>query len=288
MVDEAIELRIDGKRRDLGGDASVQRTLPDARRRAVGPFVFADHFGPVVTAMDVPPHPHIGLATVTWLFEGRVVHRDSLGSEQVIEPGAVNWMHAGRGIAHSERTDGRVGRLHGLQLWVGLMTADEDTAPTFEHTPADRIPEVASDGARLQVLAGEAFGARSPVTTRSRVGLVVAELDAGARLVVPPDLWDERAILCVSGDVHTAGAPHPVEQLAVVRPGRAVEVRARTPARVVLLGGAPLDGRRHMYWNFVASDPAAIERAKDDWRSGRFGAVVGDGGEPVPLPGSRS
>jgi len=280
----AIGLRIDAKSRDLGDGATVRRTLPDVRRRAVGPFVFIDHFGPRSRAVDVPPHPHIGLATVTWLFEGRVIHRDSTGVEQVIEPGAVNWMHAGRAIVHSER-DGGAARTHGLQLWVGLPKAEEDTAPAFEHTPAERLPVVEASGVRLRVVAGEGFGARSPVSVRSRLGYVVGELRAGARLVVPGDLWRERALQVVSGDVWTDGEPHPVDQLAVLEEGVEGVVEARSDALVALVGGDPLDGPRHMNWNFVHSDRAAIARARDDWRNRRFPVVPGDEDDFVPLPG---
>ncbi len=282
-----IELRIDAKRRDLGGGTMVRRTLPTARRRAVGPFVFFDHFGPGEGAMDVPPHPHIGLATVTALFEGRIVHRDSTGVRQVIEPGAINWMHAGRGIVHSERTEGVAGPMHGLQLWVGLPKAEEDTDPEFTHVPSGAIPEDEVSGVRLRVLAGEAFGMTSPVPVRSRLGYVEARLPAGARLVLPGDLLVERALYLVEGEVNTDGEPHPRHQLAVLAEGRDVAVEAVTDARMVLVGGDPLDGPRMMFWNFVHSDRAAIERAKDDWAHRRFPVVPGDEEAFVPLPGGR-
>ncbi|HXU71834.1 MAG TPA: pirin family protein [Polyangia bacterium] len=288
--DPIVSLVLDGRPRDLGG-FTVRRLLPSAERRLVGPFIFFDHMGPSELepghGIDVRPHPHIALATVTYLFEGEIMHRDSLGSAQPIRPGAVNWMMAGRGIVHSERTPpavrARGGALDGIQAWVALPTAREADAPRFEHHDAAAIPEVVRDGARLRVLAGTAFGATSPVGVASPTLYVDARLAAGATLALP-DEHEERAVYVADGEVRLDGQRFGGGQMLVLRRGVPVTVTAQSAARIMLLGGAPLDGERHIFWNFVASSAARIEEAKADWRAGRFPKVPGDDKEFIPLP----
>ena len=281
---------IDARPRDLGGFA-VGRVLPAVQRRLVGPFIFFDHMGPAELApghgMDVRPHPHIGLATVTYLFEGEIVHRDSLGSEQPIRPGDINWMIAGRGIAHSERTGAerrRTGsRVHGLQLWVALPRAHEETEPAFAHHPGETLPRLDQDDVQLRVLLGEAYGARSPVKTFSTTFYVDAVLPGGAELRVPSD-HAERAAYVVEGAI-ACGADHAGPgRMLVFAPGAEIVLHATRAARIVLVGGAPIDGERHIWWNFVSSSTERIEQAKLDWRERRFGTVHGDEVELVPLP----
>jgi redox-sensitive bicupin YhaK (pirin superfamily) len=287
----AVELEIDARTRALGGGFTVRRLLPSAARRMVGPFIFVDHMGPVQLAagsgLDVRPHPHINLATVTFLFDGEILHRDSLGSEQPIRPGAVNWMHAGRGIAHSERSPSEARKtgpfVHGMQLWVALPTAHEEDEPSFQHHAADAIPLVETTGARLRVIAGSAYGAVSPVRVVSPLFYVEARLERGARLALP-DEHRGRAAYVVEGAVAAGDKTHGPGAMLVFREGVPAEVEAREESRVMLLGGAPLDGERHIWWNFVSSSPERIERAKDDWRNGRFGRVPGDDVEFIPLP----
>jgi redox-sensitive bicupin YhaK (pirin superfamily) len=284
-----LALVIDARPRDLGG-FGVRRALPAGGRRMVGPFIFFDHIGPSEMppgyGIDVRPHPHIALATVTYLFAGEMDHRDSLGSHQTIKPGDVNWMLAGRGIVHSERTGPearrRGGPLHGIQSWVALPTGDEENAPRFDHHPAATIPHVARPGAALQIVAGTAYGARSPVGVCSPTLYVAATLEAGATLPLP-DEHLERALYVVEGEVSVGGRQLAPGTMVVFQAG-AAEVRALVPSRFVLIGGAPVDGERHIWWNFVASSPERIERAKVDWREGRFGIVPGDEREFIPLP----
>jgi redox-sensitive bicupin YhaK (pirin superfamily) len=275
---------------DLGG-FQVHRALPSARSRMVGPFIFFDHFGPAVfragDGMDVRPHPHIGLATVTYLFDGEIVHRDSLGSAEPIRPGAVNLMTSGRGIVHSERTapDHRDGGepLHGLQLWVALPMTDEETAPAFAHTPAAGIPELREQGLTLRVIAGTMHGLRSPVETRWDT--IFAELHLAAGAVLPLDAeHEERAIYVLAGEIEIAGDRHGPERLLVLKPGDRVELRAASDAHFVIVGGAAMDGPRHIWWNFVSSRKDRIEAAKTDWKSGRFDLVPGDSTENIPQP----
>ena len=281
---------LDGRRRDLGG-FSVRRILPAVERRMVGPFIFFDHMGPADFeaghGIDVRPHPHIALATVTYLFEGEIMHRDSLGSAQPIRPGAVNWMIAGRGIVHSERTPpdvrGRASRLDGIQSWVALPKAREEDAPRFEHHPAESIPRVERAGAILRVLAGSAFGVTSPVGVASPTLYVDCALERGATLEVP-DEHEERALYVAHGSVVCDGETLGDGQMLVLARGAHASVRAVEGARVMLLGGAPLDGERHIYWNFVASTTERIEKAKRDWREDRFPKVPGDDIERIPLP----
>ena len=275
---------------DLGG-LQVHRALPSAQSRMVGPFIFFDHFGPAVfrsgAGIDVRPHPHIGLATVTYLFDGEIVHRDSLGTALPIRPGAVNLMTAGRGIVHSERTaaEHRGGgeKLHGLQLWVALPAADEEMAPAFAHTAAADIPELREDAMVLRVVAGDLHGLRSPVATTWETLFADVRLDAGATL--PLDAGpEERAVYVIAGEIEIGGERHGPERLLVLRPGDRLAVRAVADAHFVLVGGAPMDGPRHIFWNFVSSRKDRIEAAKADWKAGRFARVPGDSEEFIPLP----
>ena len=277
--------------KDLGGGFIVQRLLPAAARQAVGPFLFFDHFGPVQAQPndnhDVRPHPHIGLATVTYLFEGAMMHRDSTGVVQRIEPGAINWMTAGRGIVHSERTPddlrGTVRRSHGLQLWAALPAADEEIEPSFAHTPADAIPALEVGGARVRVLIGSAFGATSPVATRSPTLYLDIQLRAGDAFPLP--LAAERAVYSVEGAFELDGVPVPPHRMALIAPGDEPMLSAPGDARLVLIGGEPL-GHRFLWWNFVSSRKERLLQAGDDWAAGRFPAVPGET-EFIPLPERR-
>ena len=288
---EAIALLIEPRKRDLG-EFSVRRVLPAPQRRHVGPFVFFDHMGPAEFApgqgINVRPHPHIGLATVTYLFEGEILHRDSLGSELPIRPGAVNWMTAGRGIVHSERTAederARSHRLHGIQTWVALPLAHEEDAPDFQHVPAERLPVFREGDAELRLIAGSAFGRPAPFDTVVDLFYLEAKIDAGGRLVLPASLG-ERCAYLVSGALDVAGRALPGTAMAVLADGRDVTLRAGPEgAHVMLAGGAPLDAPRTIWWNFVSSSPARLEQAKADWRHGRFPKVPGDEDEFIPLP----
>jgi redox-sensitive bicupin YhaK (pirin superfamily) len=286
----ALEMAIQPRSRDLGDGFMVRRVLPFAKRRALGPFVFFDHMGPTSfpagAGLNVRPHPHIGLATVTYLFEGEIMHRDSLGSVQPIRPGAINWMTAGRGIVHSERTPAELrpagSRVHGLQLWVGLPVDQEEVAPDFTHYPAAVLPAIAGEGHTIRVMIGAAFGARSPVKTLSELFYADIELAAGARLEIPAD-HDERGIYIVSGALTLDGRSFAEHQLLVLRQGVATAVVAEQAARFVVLGGAKLEGERHIWWNLVSSSQARIEQAKADWKAGRFAPVPGES-EFIPLP----
>jgi redox-sensitive bicupin YhaK (pirin superfamily) len=286
----AIETVIQARSRDLGGFA-VGRVLPSAARRLVGPFIFFDHMGPADLpagrGLDVRPHPHIGLATVTYLFEGEIVHRDSLGSHQPIRPGAINWMTAGRGIVHSERTGPELrragSRMHGLQLWVALPLAHEESEPAFHHHSAETLPSLEIGGARIRVLAGSAFGKSSPVKVLSPLFYVEAAMPAGCELPVPSE-HEERAAYIVDGIVTCGGEQAERGRMLVFAKGAEVALRAMTDARIALIGGAPIDGERHIWWNFVSSSEARIEQAKRDWKEGRFPKVPGDKAEFIPLP----
>ena len=286
---DVVELVIAPRLRDIG-DFAVRRILPYAKRRMVGPFIFLDEFGPVELAagegIDVRPHPHIGLATVTYLFAGEIVHRDSLGSVQTIQPGAVNWMTAGRGIVHSERSGeaerAKARPLHGMQSWVALPLAEEAAAPSFVHHAAAELPVIERDGVWLRLIAGRAYSRTAPVAVSSELFYLHAELAAGAGLVLPEE-HPERALYVVSGAITLDGAGYGPATLVVVKPGSAARITATTPSRVMLLGGAPLEGPRHIWWNFVASSPERIEEAKADWRAGRFPGVPGDE-DFIPLP----
>jgi len=283
-------LEIEPRLHDLGDGFVVRRLLPYRLRRQVGPFVFFDHFGPVELGagrgMDVRPHPHIGLATLTYLYEGAIEHRDSLDSVQVIRPGDVNWMTAGRGIVHSERTPGperAAGhRLHGVQTWLALPLDSEETDPSFHHHDASTLPEDERDGVRLRVIAGTAFGMESPVRVYAPTLYVDLQFAAGSRLVLPTE-HAERAVYVLEGEVAVDGEPLAASRMRVLESGNVAELSASTPARVLVCGGAPLDGERLLWWNFVASSPERIERAKAEWAAQAFGTVAGET-EFIPLP----
>jgi redox-sensitive bicupin YhaK (pirin superfamily) len=287
---EPVDLTIEPRARDLGG-FEVRRVLPSSRRRMVGPFIFFDQMGPADfppgRGIDVRPHPHIGLATVTYLFQGTILHRDSLGSVQPITPGAVNWMTAGRGIVHSERSDPELRkaaqRLAGLQIWVALPERHEETAPAFVHTPAAALPETAGEGKTVRVVVGRMFGLASPVETLWEMVYADATLAPGAALPFDAE-HEERATYLVEGTVEIAGERFEAGQMLVFKPRSPITITAASAARLVLIGGAPL-GRRHIWWNFVSSRPERIEQAKEDWRAGRFPAVPGET-ELIPLPES--
>jgi redox-sensitive bicupin YhaK (pirin superfamily) len=286
----ATQLLIEPRLHDLGDGFTVRRLLPFRLRRHVGPFVFFDHIGPVDLlpgrGLDVRPHPHIGLATVTYLYEGALTHRDSLGSEQVIRPGDVNWMTAGRGIVHSERTpeiERAAGhRMHGIQTWVALPLAFEEAQPEFLHYAAETLPQQERDGVRLRVIAGSAFGMQSPVRVYAPTLYVDAVFAPLSTLVVPPE-HEERAIYVVSGDVRIGGETILPQRMLVLPAGDDVEIVADSAAQILLCGGAPLDGERFLWWNFVASSKERIERAKADWLAQRLGQVSGET-EFIPLP----
>jgi redox-sensitive bicupin YhaK (pirin superfamily) len=284
----SVERVITARPRDIGS-FSVRRYLPHARRRLVGPFIFFDHMGPVDfdagQGMDVRPHPHINLATVTYLFDGEIMHADSLGYRQAIQPGDVNWMTAGRGIVHSERTAPDVRamgqRLDGIQSWVALPTAEEESDPDFHHHPQASLPVIEKGGATMRLIAGEAFGARSPVAARSPMVYVDARAPAGASIPLPDAA--ERAVYVVDGQVTVAGEAHgPGTMVVLDGPGDA-EIAVDERAHVMVLGGEPVDGKRHIWWNFVSSRPERIEQAKEDWRERRFPPIEGDD-EFIPLP----
>jgi redox-sensitive bicupin YhaK (pirin superfamily) len=270
---------------------TVGRVLPAAACRHVGPFVFFDHIGPTDLApghgLDVRPHPHIGLATVTYLFEGEIVHRDSLGSHQPIRPGDINWMTAGCGIVHSERTALELrhtgSRLHGLQLWVALPLAHEETEPEFHHHPAETLPGLEIAGAEVRVLAGSAYGQTSPVKTSAPLFYADVVMPAGSELPLLGE-HTERAAYMIEGSVTCGDVKAEARRMLLFATGAKAMLRATTDARIALLGGAPLDGERHIWWNFVSSSKARIEQAKRDWKEGRFPKVPGDEGEAIPLP----
>jgi hypothetical protein len=285
-----IELVIDQRRRDLGG-FEVGRVLPYARRRMVGPFVFFDHMGPVdfppgiPRSVDVRPHPHIGLATLTYLFDGEIMHRDSVGSEQAIRPGEVNWMIAGRGVTHSERFERarrEGGRMHGIQAWVALPREHEEIEPGFEHHGSEALPAFESAGLRARLVAGEAFGTGSPVPTCSPLFYAHWTLAAGARAELEAR-YPERAAYVASGSVEIAGQVFREGQMPVFAPGLPVLITAVQPAVVMVLGGEPV-GERFIDWNFVSSSKDRIAQAKADWRAGRMKLPRNDDAELIPLP----
>lgn len=282
-----VEMVIDARRADLGNGLAVRRVLPYARRRMVGPFIFLDHAGPVVFPRTSALHPHIGLSTVSYLLSGAITHRDSLGIEQVIRPGDVNWMTAGRGIAHSERfEDPSVLEPPGLELlqsWVALPEADEECEPAFDHYPAGALPEARVAGAWMRLVAGEAYGMKSPVKTHAPLFCVHVVLDRGARLAMPQG-YPERAAYVVAGRLEHAGAGYRTGQMLVFGRSADASVEAPEAATLMLLGGEPL-GERHIWWNFVSSRRERIDQAKADWRSGRIALPPGDAAEFVPLPG---
>jgi len=286
---------ITGKAHDLGGGFFVTRLLPQMARRSIGPFVFFDYFGPADFApgkgLDVRPHPHIGLATITYLFEGSQIHRDTLGSVQEIKPGDVNWMTAGRGIAHSERTGEAVRaqghRMHGIQSWIGLPQADEEAPPAFQHFGVDELPDRNDKNVTLRLIAGSAFGLAAPVKTFSPIFYADARFAPGGALHYAAE-HEERAFLVIEGEVQTGGIEvHGPGAMLALDKDEAITLYANAPARVMLLGGARLDGERHIWWNFVSSSKDRIERAKQEWRDGRFGLIPGDDKEFIPLPESK-
>jgi redox-sensitive bicupin YhaK (pirin superfamily) len=278
--------------RDLGGGFEVRRALPAAERRMVGPFVFLDQMGPTVlkpgVGLDVRPHPHIGLATVTWLLQGEILHCDSLGSVQSIRAGEVNWMTAGRGIVHSERSDptqrAQTSSLYGLQCWVALPKADEECEPDFTHLKADALPTMDGEGVHAVLVAGSFLGMRAALPTRSPLFYVQLTLQPGARFEMPAE-YDEQALYIVKGELDLgADGVHAAGGLLVTRPSTRLLMQAGAAgATLMLLGGEPMDGPRHVVWNFVSSDPDRIEQAKRDWIAQRFASVAGDA-EFIPLP----
>src|SRR5260221_11037595 len=286
---DAIDLVIVPRSGDVGHFA-VRRALPHFNRRMVGPFIFFDHFGPAEfrtgQGIDVRPHPHIGLATVTFLFDGEIMHRDSLGTAVAIRPGEVNWMTAGRGIVHSERTapdhrkDGEP--IHGLQCWVALPAAEEERAPDFSHHDSAALPLVSEEGKTVRVVAGSAYGERSPVRTLSDTLFADVTLMAGAVLPIDAEI-EERAVYLISGEVDIAGDRFAAGRLLVFRPGDPITLTAVSDARPVLLGGASMDGPSHIWWDFGSSGKESLEQAKADWTLAPFGTLAGDAQEIVPL-----
>ncbi len=286
---DAIEHAINARPRDIGG-FEVARALPYAKRRTVGPFIFFDRMGPAEfgpgEGIDVRPHPHIGLATVTYLFDGEIMHRDDLGYEQPIRPGDVNWMTAGRGIVHSERTRAEVRDSHstmfGIQSWVALPKDQEETDPAFFHHPANTLPAISRDGVEMRLIAGTAYGETSPVATASPMFYVDVRMDTGTSLEVT-DEHEERAVYVVEGAIAIDGETHGENEMLILAPNADVTVTAQGVSRIMLLGGAPIDGERHIWWNFVSSSKERIDQAKADWKEGRFGKIEGDD-EFIPLP----
>ncbi len=280
-----VDLVIPARRRDIGG-LEVGRVLPYRLRRTVGPFIFFDQMGPVEPApgpeADIRPHPHIGLATVTYLLDGAVRHRDSLGVVQTIRPGDVNWMQAGRGIVHSERFADPAPRLAGIQAWVALPRALEQEDPFFLHHPVATLPMMRRDGVTLRLLAGSGFGTAAPAAPPSPLFYAHAELADGAELTLD-DEYEERGVYVVRGAAVIDGGRHEAGTMAVLAPNGRIPIRAAGATTLMLLGGAPLDGRRFIWWNFVASDEALIERAKADWKAGRFTPIPHET-DPLPLP----
>jgi hypothetical protein len=289
---DPIELLIQGRAHELGPGFAVRRVLPSVKRRTVGPFIFLDHFGPMVVppggdGMEVRPHPHIGLATVTYLFDGGIFHRDSLGYAQAIRPGDVNWMTAGSGIVHSERTEDSMKRsgfrMHGVQTWVALPKSHEETAPSFQHVPVGELPAWQETGTSLRLIVGSYGGRKAPTTHFSPIFYIAAELPAAGQLKVLPE-HAERGAYVSEGTITIGDRQLGVGDLAVLAAGAPVELLAGSAgAKLMLLGGAPTDGPRHIWWNFVSSSKERIEKAKADWKEGRFAKVPGDS-EFIPLP----
>ena len=289
---DAVETLIVPRAVDLG-EMTVRRALPSVKRQMVGPFIFFDQMGPAEfltdQGIDVRPHPHINLATVTYLFEGRIHHRDSLGTDVPIEPGAVNWMKAGRGIVHSERTDEerkRTGqRLFGIQTWVALPEREEESDPRFAHHGKDELPTIEAEGVTARLIAGEAFGERSPLQTASDT--LYADVKLAPAAVLPVDAhYEERALYTIEGTIEVGGDLFEPGQLLVLRPGDPHTVRnaGTGVARAMVFGGAPMEGPRYIWWNFVSSRPERIEQAKEEWARGRFDTVPGDEADFIPLP----
>ncbi|RWE55558.1 pirin family protein [Mesorhizobium sp.] len=290
FASDQIELMVIPNAKDIGG-FQVRRALPTARRRLVGPFIFFDRMGPAILragqALDVRPHPHIGLSTVTYLFDGKIRHRDSLGTEMVIQPGDVNLMTAGRGIVHSERTPqelrGAPMSVSGLQTWLALPDDKEEVDPIFENTAAMRLPEIDAEGVSGRVVIGAFSGLRSPVATASDTLYADLSLAPGASVKIPADA-EERAIYTLEGEVSISGDRFPAERLLVFRPGDEIVVSSEGGAHFMLFGGASLGSKRYIWWNFVSSSKERIEQAKEEWKTGRFDIVPGDEEEFIPLP----
>jgi redox-sensitive bicupin YhaK (pirin superfamily) len=290
---EALELVIVPRSVDLD-DFAVRRALPHSTRRTVGPYVFFDHFGPAEfrsgKGLDVRPHPHIGLSTLTYLYDGEIIHRDTLGVNAAIHPGEVNWMTAGRGIVHSERTaperrvDGEP--LHGLQLWIAMMSKDEEIDPSFAHLGGNELPVVNGEGKTVRVVAGRMFGAASTLKTTSETIFADISLEAGAAMPLDAE-YEERAIYVSSGEIDISGDRFDTGRLLMFRPGDRVTVKAVKPSRIAVVGGAPLDGPRYVWWNFVSSRKERIDQAKEEWKQGHFGKVPGDEIDFIPLPENR-
>lgn len=294
---EAIETLIIPRARDLGG-FEIKRALPAPKRQMVGPFIFFDQAGPAEfltgKGVDVRPHPHIGLGTVTYLYQGDFHHRDSIGSDQIIRPGALNWMVAGRGVTHSERTsaEGRNGphSLFGIQTWIALPEEREDMEPTFEHHGKDALPEIVGDGINAKLILGTAYGETAPATLYSETFYLDVVLEPGARFPLP-DEHEDRGLYVTQGSVTIAGQEFEAGRMMVFRPGDRITVAAGPAgARLMALGGATLNGPRHIWWNFVASSREKIEAAKEEWRAGRWGEGLfdlpkGDRQEHIPMPG---
>ena len=289
---DQIELMVVANAKDIGG-FEVRRALPTAKRRLVGPFIFFDRMGPAILraghALDVRPHPHIGLSTVTYLFDGKIRHRDSLGTEMVISPGDVNLMTAGRGIVHSERTPeelrGAPMSISGLQTWLALPDEKEEIAPRFENTVSAALPDFQAEGVTGRVIIGAFDGLRSPVRTATDTLYADIRLDAGAAVKIPADA-EERAIYVIDGWVSIAGDRFAENRLLVFRPGEEIVVSSERGAHFMLFGGASLGSRRYIWWNFVSSSKERIEQAKEEWKTGRFDIVPGDEKEFIPLPES--
>lgn len=287
---DQIELIVIPNARDIDG-FQVRRALPTARRRMVGPFIFFDRMGPALLragqALDVRPHPHIGLSTVTYLFDGKIRHRDSLGTEMVIEPGDVNLMTAGRGIVHSERTPeelrGAPMSVSGLQTWLALPDDKEEVAPLFTNTAAGALPLFNAEGVSGRLIIGDFSGLRSPVKATSETLYADIRLDPGARIKIPADA-EERAIYTLEGEVAISGDVFPQERLLVFKPGDEIVVSSESGAHFMLFGGASLGSKRYIWWNFVSSSKERIEQAKQEWKTGRFDIVPGDEEEYIPLP----
>jgi len=287
---DALELVIVPRTRDLGDGFAVRRALPHGKRQMVGPFIFFDHFGPMQfiagKGMDIRPHPHIGLSTVTYLFDGAIMHRDSEGNVREIQPGAMNLMTAGRGITHSERTpdvqraNGQA--MLGLQSWIALPEGSEEIDPSFQHYGAESLPMVRDTGFSARIIAGNAFGKASPVSMVSPWFYVEVTARAGTTLPLDPD-HEERAIYVVEGEIEIAGDRHEAPRLLIFRPGDEITVKVIRDTRMMFLGGDALEGPRHLWWNFVSSSKERIEQAKQDWKTGRF-AHVPDEHEFIPLP----
>ncbi|MER8855310.1 pirin family protein [Mesorhizobium australicum] len=290
FASDQIELMVIPNAKDIGG-FEVRRALPTAKRRLVGPFIFFDRMGPAIMragqALDVRPHPHIGLSTVTYLFDGKIRHRDSLGTEMVIEPGDVNLMTAGRGIVHSERTPqelrGAPMSISGLQTWLALPDGKEEVAPVFENTAALRLPEIDAEGVSGRVVIGEFQGLRSPVRADTETLYADLRVAPGASVKISADA-EERAIYTLEGEVSISGDVFPAERLLVFRPGDEIVIWSSTGAHFMLFGGASLGSKRYIWWNFVSSSKERIEQAKQEWKTGRFDIVPGDEKEFIPLP----